>query len=75
MATSDELDFAAPGTDETSFVATHEGAIITSCRLRATPSHDIVRVWNRHGLAGELVVVKGDGVRVVERLMNTPGPA
>lgn len=44
--------------------------IVSSVRVRVEASHDIVRVWNRHALAGELVVTHGDGHRVAVRLIG-----
>jgi len=35
--------------------------IITSVRVVRSPGHDRVQVWNRGGLAGELIVTSGDG--------------
>lgn len=47
------------------------GEIVTCVRVTYGPAggHDRVRVWNRHGLAGELVVQAGDGTSLAERLM------
>jgi hypothetical protein len=44
------------------------GSLVTSCRIESTPAHDRVRIWSRHGLAGELTVQKGDGLALVQRL-------
>jgi len=48
------------------------GSVVTSVRIVEGPAHDLVRVWNRHGLAGELVVRRGD-CRALARLL-VPGP-
>lgn len=54
------------GTDEREFTATPLGAppinhLISSAKVSALGAHDLVRLWNRGGLAGELVVNHGDG--------------
>lgn len=55
--------------------ATPSKDLISSVEVRLDRTgHDVVRVWNRGGLAGELVVVKGDGIPVYQRLV-TDGPA
>ena len=48
--------------------------LITSVRVKhgAPGGHDLVRIWNRGGLAGELVVSAGDGAKVGDRLMHDP---
>jgi hypothetical protein len=43
--------------------------LITSVRVVAGEGHDTVRVWNRGGLAGELVVTHGDGPDLARRLL------
>jgi hypothetical protein len=35
-------------------------------------AHDVVRVWNRGGLAGELIVNEGDGEKIAARLLPEP---
>jgi len=42
--------------------------VFTSARLRTEGVHDKVRIWNRGGLAGELVLNKGDGEKMLHRL-------
>lgn len=42
--------------------------IVTSVQVEAVGGHDRVKVWNRGGLAGELVVQLGDGEPICERL-------
>jgi len=42
--------------------------LISSVRVEHGPGHDRVHVWNRGGKAGVLVVTKGDGDDVAERL-------
>lgn len=48
-----------------------ERPIITTVRVEEGPGHDNVHVWNRGGKAGVLVVDKGDGHRIAERLMES----
>lgn len=43
-------------------------AVVSSVKLEEGPAHDRLRIWNRHGLAGELVLQKGDGVRMAALL-------
>lgn len=52
-----------------------EGPVVTSVRVEQTPGHDRVSVWNRHGLAGHLVVRTGDGDEVARRLRYGGGQA
>lgn len=42
--------------------------LVSSVLVEEGPAHDVVRVWNRGGMCGELVVVKGDGKRVAALL-------
>jgi hypothetical protein len=44
-------------------------APITSVRLERIGGHDVLRVWNRGALAGELVLEAGDGGPVAALLM------
>jgi hypothetical protein len=48
--------------------------IITSVVVDEGPSHDRVRVWNRGGLAGVLVVTHGDGEVIARRMLCLPCP-
>ena len=48
-------------------IATPSAHLITSMRVASTPDHDLVRVWNRGGHAGELVMQKGDGALFAAR--------
>ena len=43
--------------------------LITSVRVEYGPGHDRVRVWNRGGCSGELVVAKGDGDKLLDLLL------
>ena len=45
--------------------------VVSSLGIVPGPIHDRVRVWNRGGLAGELVVTAGDGVTIADRLSPT----
>lgn len=47
--------------------------IVTSVRLFVGPAHDEIRVWNRGGLAGVLVVTSGDGGTIAQRLAEVGG--
>jgi hypothetical protein len=42
--------------------------LVTSARLLEGIAHDRVRIWNRGGLAGELVLRSGDGRLLLTRL-------
>ncbi len=44
--------------------------LISSVIVVRGVAHDVVRVWNRGGLAGELVVTKGDGDDIAARLRD-----
>jgi len=44
--------------------------LISSVRVEHGPRHDRVRVWNRGGLAGVLVVDAGDGNAIADRLRD-----
>lgn len=46
--------------------------VFTSARLRTEGDHDKVQIWNRGGLAGELVCKKGDGDTLLTRLGMWP---
>lgn len=46
--------------------------VFTSARVRTDGDHDKVRIWNRGGLAGELVCKKGDGDTLMTRLGMWP---
>lgn len=43
--------------------------LITCVRIEYGPAHDRVRVWNRGGCSGELVVNAGDGERFLAVLL------
>ena len=43
--------------------------LVTSVQVHHGPGHDTIRVFNRGGLAGELIVQSGDGVDVALRLI------
>jgi hypothetical protein len=45
-----------------------DGRVFTSGRVRTEGGHDRVQVWNRDGLAGELIVTQGDGEELLLRL-------
>jgi hypothetical protein len=47
-------------------------ALVTQVRVTFGPAHDLVSVWNRGALAGELVVNRGDGERLARRLLADP---
>lgn len=53
----------------------NDALLVTSVVVDAGPGHDRVRVWNRHGLAGELVVSAGDGAAIADRLRMRIDPA
>jgi uridine phosphorylase len=38
--------------------------VISSAEVLELGAHEVVRVWSRGGLAGELVVGRGDGARL-----------
>jgi len=38
--------------------------VVSSAEVRTFGAHEVVRVWSRGGLAGELVVGRGDGGRL-----------
>lgn len=42
--------------------------VVSSVEVIEGPAHDVVKIWNRGGLAGELTVTKGDGAVVAARL-------
>lgn len=44
--------------------------LVSSVRVDTTPVHDHVRVWNRGGLAGTLIVKKGDGEKIKALLLG-----
>ena len=47
--------------------------VVSSAQVFAAGAHDVVRLWSRGGLAGELVVRRGDGARLcVIMLMLEP---
>jgi hypothetical protein len=52
--------------------AENYSALVSSVRVHEEGNHDVVRVWNRGGLAGELVVNKGDGEPLARRLIREP---
>jgi hypothetical protein len=44
-------------------------AVISAVRVEAGLSHDCVTVWNRRGLAGSMMVNRGDGDVIARRLL------
>jgi hypothetical protein len=44
--------------------------LITSVRWRRFGVHDVVRIWNRGGYAGELTVDEGDGALIADVLLG-----
>jgi hypothetical protein len=38
--------------------------VVSSAEVREAGAHEIVRIWSRGGLAGELIVGLGDGARL-----------
>ena len=44
---------------------------ITSLALEEGPAHDRLRIWERHGLAGELVVSAGSGREIARMFFET----
>lgn len=44
--------------------------LVSSARLTRGPAHDVVRVWNRGGMAGDLTVMSGDGAKLVAVLLG-----
>ena len=44
---------------------------ITSLQLEEGPGHDRLRIWERHGLAGELVVSAGSGREIARMFFLT----
>lgn len=62
---ADKMLAALTGTEESDeFVESKwtGSGIFTSARINIEGPHDKVRLWNRGGLAGELVLQRGDGV-------------
>ena len=57
---------------ERHFESVNHRAVITSAVLVKTGAHDRLRLWNRHGLAGELILVDGDGEQVALALGLAP---
>lgn len=49
-------------------------SLVTSVRLEAEGTHERVKVWVRHGLAGELVVPAGEGGMLRRLLMPESTP-
>lgn len=45
--------------------------LISSVEVHRAGDHDLVKVWNRGGLAGTLTVITGDGYFIAERLMGS----
>lgn len=50
-------------------VMPERAGLVTRVEVRRRGGHDVVRVWNRHGLAGELTVIGGDGLAIAEMLV------
>ena len=46
--------------------------LITSVHVERQGAHDVLRVWNRGGFAGELVLAQGDGAELAVRLFGGP---
>jgi hypothetical protein len=44
--------------------------VVSSVTVEVVGGHDVVRVWNRGGLAGTLTVCKGDGEAMKRRLLG-----
>lgn len=44
--------------------------LVTTVKVTQGPVHDRIRVWNRGGCAGELVVTAGDGLKIAKLLMR-----
>ena len=42
--------------------------VVSAVRVETVGGHDRIRIWNRGGFAGELVVRAGDGPRIVAHL-------
>jgi hypothetical protein len=42
--------------------------VISSIRMAPKGAHELVRIWNRGGLSGELIVREGDGARIAAML-------
>jgi hypothetical protein len=59
------LEDAAPMPGELTYTAPANTVpsrwLVTSVRVWCGPSHDVVRVWNRGGFAGALIMCHGDG--------------
>lgn len=68
---SEERDivwFTHPEQEEPGFVANQH--LITSVRVKRGPGHDVLRIWNRGGCAGELTVNREDGEEIARRLIG-----
>ena len=48
--------------------------LVSSASVTRTGNHDRVRIWNRGGLAGELVVAAGDGASIALGFGLEPRP-
>lgn len=48
--------------------------VVSSVRVRTGERHDVVTVWSRGGNAGELIVDKGDGDEIADRLCGDETP-
>lgn len=46
--------------------------LVSSVRVATRQLHDRVTVFNRGAISGELIVDKGDGERIAERLLDYP---
>lgn len=46
--------------------------LISGATITRAGNHDVVKIWNRGGLAGELTVTAGDGAALVHRLGLAP---
>ena len=42
--------------------------LISCVKVQTVGGHDLVKIWSRGGLAGELTVTKGDGAFIADRL-------
>lgn len=57
------------GSEVTFYHIEGRAAFASSIRLEHLHAHDKVTIWNRGGNAGSLMVMCGDGMRVVDALL------
>jgi hypothetical protein len=62
--------YKAKNLDAPDTVRSH--VVVTTCVLEENAGHDLLAVFNRGGRSGQLVVQKGDGALLADRLMG-PG--